>query len=505
MNIPAKAALAAAIGIFLCGAAAAQNLVATRAGLVRGATANRITSFKGIPYAAPPVGPLRWKAPQPVPPWRDIRDATKAAPACMQSRKDFDPHLTTSEDCLYLNVWRPAESQPSSRLPVMVWIHGGGFVGGSGAFKAFDATSLARNGVIVVTINYRLGRFGWFAHPELSAEGANTGTANFGLMDDIAALQWVHDNIDAFGGDPTHVTVFGESAGGMSVNALMSTPAAQGLFSAAITQSGFGRMPALPLAAAEARGAAFAASAGASDLAALRKLPAEAVLGSADATNPSDAPGLILDGKLMPANVDQTFAKGAEAKVPWLVGSTDYEASLFPDRLANPDATLAALPEKTRKRLLAAYDPQRTKPMGAVVAAIVTDQLFTEPARFLAARHAKSRQPVYRYFFGYVAERARNRVPGAAHGDELKFVFGNLRTDQRSKIEYTDADKGIAAVVGRYWTNFAKTGDPNGAGLAAWPKDGNDRILVIDLNAAHAVGGFRKRQLDSIARGLATP
>ena len=309
---------------------AAAQIVATRTGDVRGVTSAGITSFKGIPYAAPPLGALRWKPPQPPSSWQTVLVAEKTGPACMQSKGEIDARIPISEDCLYLNVWRPAAAQPNARLPVMVFIHGGGFVGETASSSLTDASSLARNGVIAVTLNYRVGRFGWFAYPELSAEAGEAATGNFGMMDQLAALRWVRDNIAAFGGDPARVTLFGESAGGISVNALMGVAAARGLFSAAITESGFGRNNAAPLNAAETMGAAFAKAAGASDLAALRALPAETVLSTA-ADDPNAAPpGLILDGKLMQANIAEVFAKGAQARIPWIVGSTIMRRASIP-------------------------------------------------------------------------------------------------------------------------------------------------------------------------------
>jgi len=481
---------------------AAAQIVATRTGDVRGVTSAGITSFKGIPYAAPPLGALRWKPPQPPSSWQTVLVAEKTGPACMQSKGEIDARIPISEDCLYLNVWRPAAAQPNARLPVMVFIHGGGFVGETASSSLTDASSLARNGVIAVTLNYRVGRFGWFAYPELSAEAGEAATGNFGMMDQLAALRWVRDNIAAFGGDPARVTLFGESAGGISVNALMGVAAARGLFSAAITESGFGRNNAAPLNAAETMGAAFAKAAGASDLAALRALPAETVLSTA-ADDPNAAPpGLILDGKLMQANIAEVFAKGAQARIPWIVGSNNYEARLYSDRIANPDATLNALPDKIRDRALAIYDPSKTGNKSAVVAWLLTDKTFTEPARLLARLHARSGAPVYRYFFSYVPENGRGRLPGAAHGDELRYVFAQFGADPKLKIKFTDADKRMAALVERYWTNFARTHDPNGGNAPPWPRDRRDDVLVLDWLGPHATRGFRKRELDFVAHDV---
>jgi para-nitrobenzyl esterase len=419
---------------------------------------------------------------------------------------EMGPNPAISEDCLYINIWRPADTRRDARLPVMVWIYGGGFISGTGASPIYDGSALARDKVIVVNLNYRLGRFGWFAYPELTREGGAASTGNFGLMDQMAALKWVRDNIAAFGGDPANVTVFGESAGAMCVNTLMSIPAAQGLFAKAITESGFGRHPARPLAAAEMMGSAFAQRVGASDLAALRNLSAETVLGPPDTDmTGSDEPELILDGKLISANVAAAFAAGNEAKVPWMVGSNNYEASLFAGALAKPDAVLAGLPEATRDAVMKLYDPGKRGDQTAVVAGMLTDRDFTEPARYLATSHARSGEPVYRYFFGYVPQMERGRSPGAGHGAELQFVFGNLGAGQSSNTRYTAADKRTAAAMGRYWTNFAKSGNPNGRGLIRWPKDGRDNILVFNAGGQHAASGFRKPQLDFAARQASAP
>jgi len=356
--------LIATLALLFAAPAAAQTVM-TRSGAVSGVTQAGVTAFRGIPYAAPPVGPLRWRPPQPPAPWKGVRAASETGPACMQPPlpgEDRGSNPAISEDCLYLNIWRPAVATTGAKRPVMVWIHGGGFYFGTGARAAYNGANLARDGVIIVTLNYRLGRFGWFAYPELTKKGGKAGTGNFGLMDDIAALKWVRANIAAFGGDPANVTVFGESAGGIAVNALMTIRAARGLFAKAITQSGFGRVPPQPLKTAEQTGSAFARSAGAANLAALRKLPAAVVLGPEDARYaPLEGPWPILDGKLITGSVAQIFAAGNEAKVPWMVGSNDFEASLFPSRLANPDAALEDLPPPLRDTMITLYDPTHNR------------------------------------------------------------------------------------------------------------------------------------------------
>jgi para-nitrobenzyl esterase len=485
----------------LCLSAAAPTasgpVVATRSGPVSGVTANGVTSFKGIPYAAPPIGPLRWKPPQPPAPWTAVRAANAYGPICMQPRLATANALPMSEDCLSLNVWVPADAAPGAKLPVMVWIHGGSFAFGSGASPTYDGANLARDGVIAITVNYRLGRFGWFAYPELSKEAGAEGTGDFGLMDDLAALRWVHANIANFGGNAENVTIFGESAGAMSVNALMTSPVARGLFAKAITESGLGRFPAAPLAAAEAAGTAFAQSAGATNLAALRKLPADVVLNDASGGGQY---GPILDGTLLPADVDRAFADGKEAPIPWIVGSNDFEASLFPNVLKDPDARLAALPEAARTAVLAFYDPNHANDKAAIVADMTTDRVFTEPARFLATNHAKNGGTVYRYFFRYVVEAMRGSTHGAPHAGELPYVFGNLGAGRNLTYSYNAADKNVATTMIHYWTNFAKTGNPNGPGLVAWPADTGDDMLVIDAMGENATSAFRKPMLDGMAR-----
>ncbi len=461
-----------------------------------------VQSYRGIPFAQPPVGSLRWRPPQPVKALGDFAGLHNG-PACPQHIPPvWGPDPRQSEDCLYLNIWEPIDAKPSAHLPVMVWIYGGGFVIGDSASKIYNGSNLARSGVVVVNFNYRLGRLGWFAHPELTREGGDAGTGDFGLMDQIAALKWVRDNITAFGGDPANVTIFGESAGAMSVNLLMVAPSARGLFAKAITESGLGRIAAKPLAAAEAQGIAFAKSAGAEDLDALRKLPVATILaGGAASVESGENPGPILDGKLIPENIDRAFAEGKQAPVPWMVGSNDYEASLFPGMLSDPDKVMTNVPAAARPLMSALFDPDKTGDRRTVAAGMLTDSVFTEPARFLASQHAKLGQPVYRYFFAYVPETQRATLPGAGHGSEIQFVFGTLGTYYAAKGGYSDFDRRVSADMGRYWTNFAKTGNPNSpeAGGVEWPRDTGDQALVIDKNGEHAAPSLRKARLDIMA------
>ena len=481
--------------------ASAQLVVRAPSGPVQGVVGDGVEAFEGLRFAQPPVGPLRWRAPQPLAPASKLLVADRTGPACPQHPpRDWGGDPRQNEDCLYLNVWRPQGATAASRLPVMVWIYGGAFTIGDSASRIYDGSSLARDGVIVVNFNYRLGQLGWFALPELTREAGGAPTANFGLMDQIAALKWVRANISAFGGDPGDVTIFGESAGGMSVNLLMVSPAARGLFAKAITESGLGRSEAKPLAQAEAQGTAFERQTGAADLAALRALPVETMLKGAVGDVSSDLkPGPILDGRLIPENVDQAFAEGREAPVPWIVGSNDYEASLFHAMLDQPDKVLSDIPAEARPVMMQAFDPQRTGDKRAVAAGVITDFVFTEPARFLAQRQTRLGQPTYRYFFAYTPQAERASLPGAGHGSELPFVFNTLGTFHGSNQSFSAMDRRVAVDMGRYWTDFAKTGDPNGAGLAQWPTDRGDRVLVIDASGEHAVADLRKARLDLVA------
>lgn len=446
--------LAAAL---ICTAPAAAQQVAIDSGALDGTTADGVSAFKGIPYAAPPVGAGRWSAPAPPTPWSAPRDAANYGADCMQNPLPGVKagERPMSEDCLFLNVWTPKPAK-GAKLPVMVWIHGGGFVGGSGSLPETDGAALARRGAIIVSINYRLGRFGFFAHPALGDGG------NWGLMDQIAALKWVQRNIAAFGGDPKQVTIFGESAGGESVSRLMASPAAKGLFARAIVASGGGRDSWPALAEAQAKGQAFASRAKAADAAALRALPADKVLGGINLMNKEDDrySGPITDGMIVPADAAAIFAAGGQAKVPYIVGSNDDE--------------LGFVPALFRKMV---NDPAREKlgiAADAVEAAygdkdeanrrIAADVMFTEPALALGLAQARAGAPTFLYRFGYVAEKQRKKDQGAVHATDVVFQFGNLGPDA------TEADRAAAKQMGDYWTRFAKSGDPNGPGLPAWSR-----------------------------------
>jgi para-nitrobenzyl esterase len=476
-------------------AAEASDLVHIDAGTLKGVTAQGIASFKGVPYAKPPVGQWRWRPPQRPEPWRGVRAADRYGAICIQKVvKDNGVGLQpASEDCLTLNVFT---QDTAAKLPTMVWIHGGGFVNGSGTAELYDGTKLARQGVVVVTLNYRLGRFGFFAHPALTAETPKTYLANYGLMDQIAALQWVRRNIAAFGGDPDNVTVFGESAGGMAVNRLMMIREAQGLFQKAIVESGAGRERNRTLTEAEADGAAFAAKLGVNgaDPAALRAIPAEAIVAAGElSVFKGEAP--ILDGRLLSENVMEAFGRGRVSGIPYLIGSNSMElpapfASAFKDAVKlTPEAKAAAL---------AAYGSQ-----AAYEAHIATDVVFGEPARALARDHAISGHPTWLYRFSVVSTGAPKMLQGGAvHASDRQYVFQTL---DHSPWPTDGRDAALAKTLSAYWVAFAKTGDPNGATGGGdrphWPAyNSQDRLLDFTNDGPVAKVTPDAQALDAIAR-----
>jgi para-nitrobenzyl esterase len=469
------------------GAPVAPPTVRTAAGMVSGVNDGDVESFKGIPFAKPPLGPLRWRPPQPAAPWNGVRDASEFGPACMQGdRVLFAEDKVQSEDCLTLNIWRPSNAQPR-KLPVMVWIYGGGFSMGSTRPPLYAGANFARVGVVLVSIQYRVGRFGFFAHPALTREDPRGLLGNFAIMDQIAALKWVKHNIAAFGGDPDNVTIFGESAGGISINALMATEAAGGLFQKAISESGFGRTVGIPIAAAEAQGVAFAEAQNIKDgpgaAAALRALPAAAILSaptlpgppsrqaaSASGATPSAAPrqhggapgGLpypLIDGVLFKEQISETFAAGRQAHVPYLAGGNSYEAILFSFVRNAPQRVFDQTGDAARAAALY-VTPTRDAGLGALD--LVTDLQVTEPARYLAQQVVKAGQPAYLYYFSYLPPPMRWTLPGVPHGGELGYVFGVL-----APTAPPDA-VALSKAIRAYWVAFAKTGNPNAAGGPAW-------------------------------------
>jgi len=441
-------------------------------GVLAGVRDGDVLSFKGIPFAAPPVAELRWRPPQPAIPWDGARPADKYGPICEQRYNEQDNGvgaLPKSEDCLTLNVFASAAGRS---VPVMVWIHGGGFVNGSGTAGLYDGTALAKQGVVVVTINYRLGRFGFFAHPALTAEAKGASVGNYGLMDMIAALKWVSTNIDRFGGDPQQVTIFGESAGGIAVNDLMVSPAARGLFARAIVQSGLGREAAVTLPVAEKAGVAFAAAVGIPGASAgdLRELTAEAVLKAGD-PDLREGGGTIADGQTLPMSPLEAFAKGLQAKVPYLTGFNSIE---FPIPASDLDKLLATIVSvEQRERLATSYPTPES-----FATHIASDLLFNEPALALARLHAANGNPTWVYQFSVLSRAAPPFLKGAPHASERQYVFQTLKA---SPWPTDDNDALQAQTISAYWTSFARTGDPNGAGRPAWPKYDTQRNRLLDF------------------------
>jgi para-nitrobenzyl esterase len=435
--------------------------------------------FKGIPYAAPPVGDLRWKAPKPAANWQGVRQATGFSATCMQTPYPktsiyYQEPEPVSEDCLYLNVWTAAKSN-KERRPVMVWIHGGALTKGAGSIPTYDGEAFARKGVVLVTINYRLGIFGFFAHPELTKESDRNSSGNYGLLDQVAALEWVQKNIAAFGGDPKRVTIFGESAGSWSVNYLMATPLAKGLFQRVIGESGamFGVLP--KLAQVEESGKKFAAAHGADSIAALRAKSADEL----NKAGGNSAPNV--DGWFLPQDVYTIFANGKQNDVPLLIGSNADEGK----SLSTPVSSAEAFIEGAKRRFGdKAGDYLKLYPAGtkdeAVASAFATlrDTVFTWQMRTWARIQTKSgKSKVYLYYFDRVPPGPTSAQYGAYHASEIAYAFGNLLPPR----PWEDTDRKLSEAMSSYWVNFATTGDPNGKGLVKWPAYDQSADTALEL------------------------
>jgi para-nitrobenzyl esterase len=505
-------------------------IVTISSGKIRGAIEGDVLVFKGIPYAAPPVGEFRWRPPQPVTPWKGVRNATEFGCNCAQSGWGAAPGTIqdgSSEDCLYLNVWKPANAQPGAKLPVMVWIHGGGFTGGSGSSPQNFGNQFAKQGIILVTFNYRLGRLGFFAFPALSKEHPEEPKGNYAYMDQIAALKWIKQNITAFGGDPNNVTIFGFSAGGVSVHTLLTIPAARGLFQKAIAQSSGGRDGVLtgrPLnkenadslypVSAETIGVNFARKHGiegtdAAALAKLRALKVEEIVDGGQETDGQGGPriysGPILDGKLVVETAESAYNAGRQAKVPLIIGNCSAEIGGGFVNSASTKEELFSMFGALANEAKEAYDPNGNKEFAEVQALFNTDWVWAEPARFVARAFVKSGEPTFIYNFGYVPESMKQMMPfGAGHGSEVSFVFNTLNA-RWGNPKTTPEEEQLAKIMNTYWANFAKTGNPNGEGLPKWPQYNTQNEEILDIQPdANAVGKSdpRKARLDVIEKAF---
>jgi para-nitrobenzyl esterase len=460
--------------------------VKTTSGLVSGAAGRNtaITVFKGIPFAAPPVGPRRWRAPEPAPPWDGVRKADAFSPSCIQTivtekkpwTYEFMTHGEVSEDCLYLNVWTPATSS-TDRRPVFVYIYGGGNVEGSGSIPAYDGEGLASKGLVVVTFNYRVGALGFYSHPDLTRESSYHASGNYGLLDQIAAVRWVHDNIAAFGGDPSRVTIAGQSAGASAVHSFTASPLARGLFARAIADSGAGISGARTMADQEADGVRFADAKKAHSIADLRAMPWQEVV--VPVTGLRFAP--LPDGYALPAPIREIFAEGKQNDVPTLTGVNADEGGAVPQ----PATTLEAFQRDARQR----YGDMADEFLKLYPAATDGDakRAQNDSARdraratlyFWALDRAKTAKTnVFTYFWTHWLPGPDAGQYGAFHTSEVPYVLNTLSMSNRP---FTSGDHQIADTLSSYWANFAASGDPNGNGLPDWPAVSKDAALTMEV------------------------
>ena len=460
--------------------------VSVTGGQISGSDHGELRTFFGVPFAAPPVGDLRWRAPQAVLPWQGVKATTAFSPACRQTVTWItNPQ---SEDCLYLNIWAPKKAE---KLPVIVWIHGGGYFGGTGAQPLYDGTNLSKRGVIVITINYRLGVFGFLAAPELSAESPDHSSGNQGIEDQIAALQWVKANIAAFGGDPERVTIMGESAGANSVAVLVASPAAKGLFQRAIAESGNYSVPLdasenvhFDRQTAESEGAAFLKAQGATDIAELRRMDADMLI------RQKWAPRVIVDGHILREDMTTTYRHHRQNDVPILVGwNADEGKDLAPEILGTGEFTAAnhkaligkLLGHAPSEALLAAYPGATDAEARASINRLTSDWWGWRMWYWTSIQAQAGEAKPYLYYF--VHSPAEPAIPcgygcQAGHGAEIPFIFDQLDLDRR---QWSDADRKLADQLATYWTNFARTGNPNGTDLTDWPVFDGDNGSVFRI------------------------
>jgi para-nitrobenzyl esterase len=492
----------------------AADRVMTKSGPVEGASeTGGIRAFKGIPFAAAPVGALRWQPPQPAKPWTDARQATAFGAQCMQRRQFADMVFRangTSEDCLFLNVWTPATTE-RERLPVLVYFYGGGFMAGDGSEPRYDGAAMARRGIVALTVNYRLGVFGLLAHPELTKESPRRASGNYGLLDQAAALQWVKDNISAFGGDPAKVTIAGESAGSISVSALMASPVAKGLIAGAIGESGAminPTTPAVPLEEAERAGTALATAVGAPSLAALRAMPAAELLEAA-AKQGVPRPPMTVDGYFLTKTPAEVFASGEQAHVPLLAGWNSQESSArsvlgqnepTPEGYAKAVRTL--FPDRADE-VLKLYPGTSADEVQQSATDLAGDRFIGFSTwKWIESHGRTGGKPVFRYFYARPRPAMKPEkgtagpARGAAHSAEIEYAMGNLATNE--VYAWTPDDFKVSETLQGYFANFVKTGDPNGPALPRWPaanKGDEIQVLHVDVVTAAKPDTLRPRYL----------
>ena len=487
-------------------------------GTLEGINESGVRTFKGIPFAEPPVGELRWKEPQPVKNWQGVRKANKFGPRAMQRALFGDMNFRSegmSEDCLYLNVWTPARSA-NERLPVLVYFFGGGFMAGDGSEPRYDGESMARKGIVAITVNQRLTIFGFFAHPELTKESPHHSSGNYGLLDHTAALRWVQQNVAAFGGDPKRVTIAGESAGSVAVSAQMASPLSKNLIAGAIGESGslLGTLPPVPLKEAEQTGAKFATSIGANSLAALRAMPAAELL---EATAKPETPRfpITVDGFFFPKSPLDIYAKGEQAHVPLLVGWNSEEmnsrALLGQDKPTkeNYEKAVRKLYNERSNEVLKAYSVSNDEDVEQAATALASDRFIGYSTWKWSDLQTKTGgKPVYRYLYSRprpamraemgnavaglaggvirTTDSAANKAPaprGAVHSAEIEYAMGNLPTNR--VYNWEPEDYKVSEILQAYFANFIKTGNPNGLGLPVWPAvsaGGPVQVMNVNVN-----------------------
>jgi para-nitrobenzyl esterase len=446
----------------------------TPLGKLEGVAENKVVvAYKGIPYAKAPVGERRWKAPEPIEKWDGVRNAKQFGPKAMQTNIFGDMVFRsngTSEDCLYLNVWKPVNTG-NKPLPVLVYYYGGGFVAGDGSEPRYDGASMAEKGIVAVTVNYRLGVFGLLAHKELSKESEKGSSGNYGLMDQALALQWVYDNISAFGGDPKKITIAGESAGSISVSALMASPLSKNLIAGAIGESGsiLGALSAIPHTEVEQSGDRFMKMTNANSIAALRAMSADSILSYASKFGLFNFK-MSIDGVFFPKDPELIFQSGEQANVPLLAGwnseESSYKSIMGNDKLAveNFKKNVTRRFAKQAEALLKVYKPTNEAEVKEAARDLAGDMFISYSTWKWLERQKQTGQPVYRYYY----EQPRPGDEGASHSAEIEYAMGNL--DGNKVFQWTAEDRKVSRIMQSYFANFIKTGNPNGKGLPKWEK-----------------------------------